>query len=144
MSKVAPEEHSQPLSPSFKQNEGSFFQKQKALSNKMALTPTKQRLIRASTITSMFDLNQLNDPKVFTNHASISAPRFDTQNNNEEEFKRLVWQTPGILFDVGLLVYLRYKSFTKREFADMCLAQAQRGLSVRYAFRNIHFSKQLD
>ena len=96
------EEQSPPLSPSFKQNEGSFFQKQKAQSNKLALTPTKQRLIRASSITSMFDLNQLKDPTVFSTNTSLTPPKFDSQCDNEYECKQIAWNKKGEPFDVYL------------------------------------------
>lgn len=104
--KVKRDSESPPLSPSFKQNKGSFFQKQTSQSNKMALTPTKQRLIRASSITSMFDLNQLKDPAVFQNQASISAPKFDSRNDNDDESKQLNWIKPGHPFKVVLPVLL--------------------------------------
>lgn len=91
---------SPPLSPSFKQNAGSFFQKQKAQSNKMALTPTKQRLIRASSITNMFDLTQMKEINEITNKASISTPMFDCLDDSNDVRKQLSWKKPGESFEV--------------------------------------------
>ena len=97
---------SNPLSPSFKQNGGSFFQKQKAHSNKLALTPTKQRIIRASSITNIVDVSEFKNTTNINNTPSTSANRFDTPTDNEKIRRKLEWDTPGKALEVSSQVHV--------------------------------------
>ena len=89
-----------PLSPSFKQTNGSFFQKQKVHSNRVTITPTKQRLIRASSITNILDPSHLKDIDNIANKPAITMNQIDNLDDNEEINKRLHWSKVGEAVEV--------------------------------------------